>query len=98
MQRKLEYVAVLALIRALGLLPRGAARRAGAMIGLLAFLVLPRLRRAGYRNLQIAFPDLSRAEHTSILRAEYRSLGWRLAELCQMPKYTPENARKSISS
>src|SRR5277367_2170546 len=97
MRRKLEYVVVLALIRAMGLLPRGVARRIGAMIGLLAFLVLPRLRRVGYRNLQIAFPDLSRAEHTSILRAEYRSLGWQLAEFCQMRKYTPENTREFLS-
>src|SRR5271168_2333941 len=91
MRRKLEYFAVLLLIRGVGLLPRGLARRIGAMIGSLAFLVLPRLRRVGYRNLQIAFPDLSRAEHTAILRAEYRSLGWQLAEFCQMRKYTPGN-------
>ena len=97
MRRKLEYVAVLALITALGLLPRGAARRAGAMIGLLAFLVLPRLRRVGHRNLQIAFPDLSRTDHTAILRAEYRSLGWQLAEFCQMRKYTPGNTGGFLS-
>src|SRR5271170_7389157 len=93
MRRKLEYVAVLALIRALGLLPRGAARRIGAMIGVLAFVALSRLRRVGYRNLQIAFPNLSPAEHTVILRAEYRSLGWQLAEFCQMRKYTPGNTK-----
>jgi Kdo2-lipid IVA lauroyltransferase/acyltransferase len=91
MRRKLEYVAVRALIRAMGLLPRGLARQVGAVIGQLAFLALPRLRRVGYRNLQIAFPGQSRAEHTPILRAEYRSLGWQLAEFCQMRKYTREN-------
>jgi Kdo2-lipid IVA lauroyltransferase/acyltransferase len=91
MRRKLEYVAVLALIRAMGALPRSAARHVGAAIGALAFLLLARLRRVGYRNLQLAFPDLSAAEQTAILRAEYRSLGWQLAEFCQMHKYTPEN-------
>jgi KDO2-lipid IV(A) lauroyltransferase len=91
MRRKLEYFAVLVLIRVVGLLPRRPARRIGAMIGALAFLALPRLQRVGYRNLQIAFPNHSRAEHTAILRAEYRSLGWQLAEFCQMRKYTPEN-------
>jgi Kdo2-lipid IVA lauroyltransferase/acyltransferase len=91
MRRKLEYIAVLALIRAIGLLPRNTARRLGAAIGALAFLALPRLRRVGYRNLQIAFPGRPRAEYTAILRAEYRSLGWQLAEFCQMSRYTPEN-------
>lgn len=82
---------VLALIRLLGLLPRGHARRAGSVIGRAAFSLMPRLRRVGYRNLAIAFPEKSRVEHTAILRAEYRSLGWLLAEFCQMRKYTPEN-------
>src|SRR5277367_769532 len=96
MRRKLEYFAVLFLIRTVGALPRGAARSIGASIGTLAFLALPRLRRVGYRNLQIAFPGLSRSEHTAILRAEYRSLGWQLGEFCQMRKYTPENTRDII--
>jgi Kdo2-lipid IVA lauroyltransferase/acyltransferase len=91
MRRKLEYFAVLLLIRTVGALPRGAARSIGASIGALTFLALPRLRRVGYRNLQIAFPGLSHSEHTAILRAEYRSLGWQLGEFCQMRKYTPEN-------
>ena len=96
MRRKFEYFAVLLLIRAVGLLPRGVARTIGASIGALAFLALPRLRRVGYRNLQIAFPQLSRAEHTAILRAEYRSLGWQLGEFCQMRKYTPENTQSFL--
>src|SRR5271163_1717362 len=97
MRRKLEYFAVLLLIRGIGLLPREPARRIGAAIGALAFLALPRLRRVGYRNLQIAFPGLSRAQHSAILRAEYRSLGWQLAEFCQMRKYTPDNTRGFLS-
>jgi Kdo2-lipid IVA lauroyltransferase/acyltransferase len=96
MRRKLEYFAVLLLIRGIGLLPRGLARRIGAVIGALAFLALPRLRRVGYRNLQIAFPNLSRAQHTAILRAEYRSLGWQLGEFCQMRKYTRENTKNFL--
>ncbi len=91
MRRKLEYFAVLLLIRGVGLLPRGPARWMGARIGVLAFLALQRLRQVGYRNLQIAFPNLSHTERTAILRAEYRSLGWQLAEFCQMRKYTPDN-------
>jgi Kdo2-lipid IVA lauroyltransferase/acyltransferase len=97
MRRKLEYFAVLVLIGAIGLLPRRPARWIGAALGACAFLFLPRLRRVGYRNLHIAFPGLSSGEHTAILRAEYRSLGWQLAEFCQMRKYTPGNTHGFLS-
>jgi Kdo2-lipid IVA lauroyltransferase/acyltransferase len=97
MRRKLEYFAVLVLIRGLGLLPRGMARQIGSAIGALAFSALPRLRRVGYRNLQIAFPHFTRKQQTALLRAEYRNLGWQLAEFCQMRKYTPGNTKPFIS-
>jgi KDO2-lipid IV(A) lauroyltransferase len=95
-RRKLEYLAVLLLIRAVGLMPRNAARRVGAAIGSVAFICLRRLRRVGYRNLNIAYSQLPRAERTALLRAEYRNLGWLLAEFCQMRKYTPENTQSFI--
>jgi len=93
MRRKLEYFVVLALIRSIGLLPRNAARQVGAIIGALAFVFLRRLRRVGFFNLSIAYPQLALVERTSLLRAEYRNLGWLLAEFCQMRKYTPEYTR-----
>jgi KDO2-lipid IV(A) lauroyltransferase len=96
MRKKLEFVAARALIRLLGLPPRRVARALGAAIGALAFLLLGRLRRVGYRNLRIAFPNSSAREHASILRSEYRSLGWLLAEFCQMRKYTPENTHSFL--
>jgi KDO2-lipid IV(A) lauroyltransferase len=75
----------------MGLFPRRLARRVGAAIGAVAFVFLGRLRRVGFRNLEIAFPALGRAERAALLRSEYRNLGWLLAEFCQMRKYTPEN-------
>ena len=96
MRRKLEYFAVLLLIRGIGLLPRGLARHIGAGIGALAFLALPRLRRVGYSNLQIAFPELSRAQHTAILRgriSQPRLAAWRILPDAQ---YTPENTKNFL--
>lgn len=43
------------------------------------------------RNLELAFPGKSEKERKRILRAEFTSLGRQLAELCQFPRYTPEN-------
>jgi Kdo2-lipid IVA lauroyltransferase/acyltransferase len=77
-------------------LPRPAARAAGAGVGALAWHLLPRLRRTGLRNLEIAFPGLQAVERVRILRNLYRCLGWQLAEFCQMPRYTPENTRQRI--
>jgi KDO2-lipid IV(A) lauroyltransferase len=55
----------------------------------IALLLTPRLRRAGHRNLALAFPQKTAAERQQILRKLYRNLGWLLAEFCQMPRYTP---------
>ena len=55
-----------------------------------------RLRRVGLRNLQLAFPEMSRRERARILRQEFTSLGRQLAELCLFPTYTRENVGKVV--
>ncbi len=96
MQRRLEFVLVWTLVKLLGLPPRSVARSFGALIGRVAFALTPRLRRAGHRNLALAFPEKSEAERELILRKLYRNLGWLLAEFCQMPGYTPGQAKSFI--
>ena len=96
MRENLEYWLVLAVARALGVMPRGLAR---ALAGCLAFAVywsFGRLRRVGWRNLSLAQPELPKAEKTRILRGVYRHLGWQLVEFCRMTRYTPENTRDWI--
>jgi len=60
------------------------------------YLVHVRLRRVGLRNLQLAFPEMSRRERARILRQEFTSLGRQLAELCLFPTYTRENVGKVV--
>ncbi len=96
MQRRLEFVLVCTLVRLLGLPPRGIARSIGALIGRVALLLTPRLRRTGHRNLALAFPEKTEAAREQILRKLYRNLGWLLAEFCQMPGYTPEKTKSFI--
>jgi Kdo2-lipid IVA lauroyltransferase/acyltransferase len=55
-----------------------------------------RQRRAGMRNLELAFPEKSKAEHSRILRGVFTSLGRQLAEACQFPKYTRENVTEVV--
>lgn len=83
-------------VRTLRLLPRGLARWVGARIAAAAYTGLSRLREVGLRNLELAFPERAEGEREGMLRADYRNLGWLLAEFCQMPGYTVERASEFI--
>ncbi|MES2221050.1 MAG: lysophospholipid acyltransferase family protein [Acidobacteriota bacterium] len=96
MRQRVEFGFVWLLVKLMGLLPRGLARKVGAAIGWLACLATPRLRRVGLRNLELAFPEKPVAERESILRAMYRQLGWQLAEFCHMPSDTLDGANQFI--
>jgi KDO2-lipid IV(A) lauroyltransferase len=96
LRQVLEFVFVWFFIHLLRTLPRALARLAGSLVGTFAFSSLGRLRRVGLRNLGIAFPEMPLEERARILRLEYRTLGWLLAEFCQMSTYTPEFASRFI--
>jgi Kdo2-lipid IVA lauroyltransferase/acyltransferase len=96
MRKRLEFLVVWIVVKLLGLPPRGVARAIGALVGRVALLFTPRLRRAGHLNLQLAFPQKTEAEREQILRKLYRNLGWLLAEFCQMPRYTQEMTKSFI--
>jgi KDO2-lipid IV(A) lauroyltransferase len=96
MRRKLEYAAAWPFIKILGTLPRPLARGFAIAIAQLVYLFHFRLRQVGMRNLAMAFPEKSVAERKRILRGEFTSLGRQLAELCQFPRYTPENVDQVV--
>ena len=91
MRRKLEYAAAWPFIKILGALPRPLSRAFAIAISQVVYLLHFRLRQVGMRNLAMVFPEKSVAERKRILRGEFTSLGRQLAELCQFPRYTPEN-------
>jgi KDO2-lipid IV(A) lauroyltransferase len=91
MRQRIEYAIAWPFIKILGLLPRPLARAFAIAIGQTVYLLHAKLRRVGMRNLEMAFPAMSRAERKRILRTEFTSLGRQLAELCQFPRYTLEN-------
>jgi KDO2-lipid IV(A) lauroyltransferase len=91
MRHRLEYAPVRLLVWLLGALPRGPARIAGIVLARLVYLLHGRLRRVGLRNLQLAFPEKTRAERKRILRGVFDGLGRQLAEFCRFPKYTAAN-------
>ncbi len=91
MRRKLEYAAAWPFIKLLGLMPRSMSRAFAISLGRVVYLLHFRLREVGMRNLAMALPEKSEAERASILRGVFTSLGRQLAELCQFPRYSPEN-------
>lgn len=91
MRRKLEYAAAWPFIKVLGLMPRPLSRAFAIGLAQVFYLLHFRLRQVGMRNLEMVFPEKKVAERRRILRGVFTSLGRQLAELCQFPKYTPEN-------
>ncbi len=91
MRRELEYAAAWPFLKIMGILPRPLARDFAIGIAQVVYFFHVRLRQVGMRNLQMAFPEKSEADRKKILRGEFTSLGRQLAELCQFPKYTPQN-------
>ena len=97
MRRKLEYAAAWPFIKILGAMPRPLSRAFAICISQVVYLLHFRLRQVGMRNLAMVFPEKSEAERARILRGVFASLGRQLAELCQFPKYTPENIDEVVT-
>ena len=98
MRKNLEFWLVVAVARTLGWMPRRLARALADGLGWCLYHLMVRLRRVGERNLQLALPHLSAAEHERILRGVFRNLGWELVEFCRMTSYTAENTREWIGT
>ena len=92
----IEYAAARLALGLLGMLPRGAAIRVATWILLAVPKALPKLRRTGLRNLEIAFPEKSVAEREVLLRGTFENLGRVLGDLSQFPKYTRERLAELV--
>ncbi|MDQ6665798.1 MAG: lysophospholipid acyltransferase family protein [Acidobacteriota bacterium] len=58
--------------------------------------LIPRLRRVGIRNLEMAFPQLSRAHRTLLIDGVFRSIGRLLVALARFPQINSENVSQWI--
>ncbi|HSK31384.1 MAG TPA: lipid A biosynthesis acyltransferase, partial [Candidatus Limnocylindria bacterium] len=92
----LEYIPVRILFAVMGALPRNAAMKVGVMLGRATYNLAGGLRRVALRNLEIAFPEKSRAERERIALGSFESLGRMLGELAQFPRATREQLNELI--
>jgi KDO2-lipid IV(A) lauroyltransferase len=95
-QTNLEYATARLLLAGLGLLPRQLAVGIGRMLGRTTYRMSRTLRRTGERNLELAFPALSRPERVRILRGCFISLGRQLGEFSHFAKLNTDNLRSLV--
>ena len=94
LRARLEYAAIGALLAPLAAMERERAIRAGARLGALAMRLDRFDRPIAMRNLEIAFPALSRAGRLGILRATYENWGRTLAEWMHFSSLGPDNIER----
>jgi KDO2-lipid IV(A) lauroyltransferase len=95
-QTVLEYAAARVVLTPLGWLPRALAVAAGRGMGRIAYAFGGRLRRAGTRNLELAFPEMNALERERLLRGCFANLGRLLGEFSQFARATPESVSRII--
>jgi Kdo2-lipid IVA lauroyltransferase/acyltransferase len=97
MREWLEYALAWLGIKALGILPRPAARFVGVRFATVAFAVRGPLRRAAEFNLRLAFPEWTDAQREQAIKGMIRQVGWMAGEFSQFPKYTRENIGQIVA-
>ncbi len=84
--RHFSYFAVLYLFHFVSWLPLPVARALGAGLARLAFLLVPRIKKTGMANLDLAYGDsLSRTEKMRLLQASVKNLGLVAVEFSRIP-------------
>ena len=96
LQVRIEYSAARIVLGLFGMLSRGGAVRLATWIMLAVPVLLPKLKRTGMRNLEIAFPEKTLSERASILRGTFANLGRVLGDLSQFHKYDRERLAELI--
>jgi len=92
----MEYAAAWLGLKALGALPRPAARSVGAAFAAAAYFVRAPLRRAARLNLQLAFPGWDENKRKRVIRNMIRQVGWMAGEFSQFPRYTRERIESIV--
>ena len=91
LRNALEFIPAWILLKFLGLLPRAAAIWSGKLIARAAYHLHGRLRRVGYRNLDLAMPELTGDQRRAIVKGVFINLGRLLGEFSQFPRITSDN-------
>jgi len=94
----LEYIAAGALLAVLALLPLSLATRIALFVSRALFASLPRLRRIGLRNLELAFPNLPLAERCRLLKQSFENFGRIIADFAHFSRTTPAHLAARVET
>ena len=87
----LEYFVARAVLYSLALAPRPAAEALARLYTGLFDLAIPRLRRVGMRNLEMALPDLTPDRRAAIIDGVFRSIARGLVSFARFPRLNKDN-------
>jgi KDO2-lipid IV(A) lauroyltransferase len=92
----IEYWMALAVVHSLAMAPRSVAEPLSRLYVRLLDLAIPRLRRVGMRNLEMAFPEMNPAEKVRIVDGVFRSIARMLVTFAQFPRINHANIHEWI--
>jgi len=87
---------VRALTGVIGVFPLKTSMRIGTGAGKIIGSLIPKLKKTGRRNLEIALPELSETEKEKILNGTFESLGRQLGLVSHFGEFTPERVRETV--
>src|SRR5438874_5954552 len=93
-----EYLAVRAVLALLTVLPSSSATPVAMVGSRFLFACLPRLRRIGLRNLELAFPDLSLTERCQLLKQSFENFGRIIADFAHFSRTTPADLAARVET
>ncbi len=93
-----EYLAARTLLTILALLPREFATRVAMVGSRVLFACLPRLRRIGLRNLELAFPDLSLTKRRYLLEQSFENFGRIIDDFAHFPYTNPADLAARVET
>ena len=96
MGRLLEYWAAWFVLQSLAHTPRTLADRLGRFYAAVLDHILPRLRRAGTRNLEMAFPSMDVRQRRELIDGVFRSIGRLLVVFARFPTIDRGNVSQWI--
>lgn len=93
---EVEYWAARLVLGGLGLLPRKLSIALGLFTARVGFHLLGALRRTGYINLSIAFPEMPESERSRLLKLSFENLGRVLGEVSKFPTASADSLSRLI--
>ncbi|MDQ6708122.1 MAG: lysophospholipid acyltransferase family protein [Acidobacteriota bacterium] len=96
MRELIAYRAAQLVLQSLARTPLPIAKRLARLYAATLDRLIPRLRRVGMRNLEMAFPQLSRTHRKLLINGVFRSIGRLLVALARFPQINSENVYQWI--